>query len=80
MHEIESKMKADRKEPEVKFAKRLFIHAARHLGKPIVERSEYGKQDAAYDDVVKMRYDEIGVRQLPVKRSRAQHDTGQPGD
>src|SRR6516164_10007944 len=80
VHEIEGEAKADQKEPEVPLAEFFVQHPAGHLWKPIVERRERREKDSSHDHVVEMRHHKIRSAQLPVDRSRTQHDSRQPGN
>src|SRR5215472_5709426 len=74
VHEIEGEVKPDHKEPEVPLAEFLVQHPAGHFWKPIVERPERREKDSSHDHVMEMRHHKIRAAQLPVNRSRTQHD------
>src|SRR3954471_299476 len=68
VHRIKREMEAKHEQPEMKLAQTLAQHAAGDLGIPVIERSEEREENAADDDVVEMRHDEVGEAQLPVER------------
>src|SRR5580700_6421505 len=73
-------MESDEKKPEVQPAKRLVVHSSGHFRKPIVEGSKEREENRPYDDIVKVRDDEVRIRKLPVEWRRGQHDSCQAGD
>src|SRR4030088_3298020 len=80
MHEIECQMESDDEEPEVQFAERLVVHLSGHLRKPIIEGAKSRKKNGAYDDIMKMGHNEIGIPEVPGERRCAQHDPGEAGN
>src|SRR5690348_3123016 len=62
------------------FTQRLAQHLAGDLREPIVDSTEECEQQSAKENIVEVRYDEIGIGQLPVERSHRQHDAGKPRD
>src|SRR6267143_194698 len=80
VHEIERQMESDEEEPEMEFTERLVVHLSGHLRKPIIEGAKSREKNAAYDDVMKVGDDEVGIPKLPIEGCRAQHDPGETGD
>ena len=80
VHEVERQMKANKKQPEVQLAERFVIHLAGHFGEPVVERSEDAKENAAHDDVVKVRHHVVRVTELPIERSDGERYSSQSGN
>ena len=58
----------------------LVVHAAEHLGIPVVQRREEREAGAAEHDVVKVAHDEIGVVNVHVDGKRALKKTREPAD
>ena len=80
MLRIESEVKTDEEQPKMPVAQFLIQHLAEGLGKPIIEAREDTEDDPTEDDVVKVRHDEVGIAQLPVKRRHREHDAGKSGN
>src|SRR5215470_5316505 len=55
-------------------------HAAHRFRIPVIKASEDAEEKCTDKGVVKVRHDEVGVRQLPVERSDGQHHTRQARD
>src|ERR1700730_3062475 len=68
MHEIEGQMESDDEEPKVQFAERFVVHFSGHFREPIIESAKSGKKNGAYDHVMKMGHDEIGISEVPSER------------
>src|ERR1700722_3030699 len=71
VHEIEGQMEADDEEPEVQFAECLVVHLSGHLRKPIIKGAKRRKKNRAYDDVMKVCDDEVGIPEVPREGRRA---------
>src|SRR5258708_4236868 len=80
MHEIEGQMEPDEEEPEVQLAERLVVHSSGRLWEPVVEGRENIEENAADDDVVKVRDHEVRVSKLPIEGRRTKHDPRQARD
>src|SRR6267154_3199974 len=80
VHEIKRQMEPDEEEPEVQFTERLVVHLSGHLRKPIIEGAKGREKNAAYDDVMKVSDDEVGIPKVPSERRCAQHDPRKAGD
>jgi len=63
-----------RKSQKMEFTERLVVHLSDIFGKPIIEGAKSREKNAAYDDVMKVGDDEVGIPKLPIEGCRAQHD------
>src|SRR5262245_6899732 len=61
-------------------AQRFTQHSTSSLGKPVIDRREYHKNDRADQYIMKMCHHEVGVGELPIPGSNGEHDTGQARD
>src|SRR5579863_3538173 len=56
------------------------IHAAGHLGPPVVQAAEEGDHGAAHHYVMEVRDYEIGVGEVDVDGERREEDAGEAAD
>src|SRR5207253_6417137 len=68
---------SDGEQPEVPLPETLAQHPAGRLGEPVVEGREDREDQAADQDEVEVRDDEIRIGELPVERRDREHDPGQ---
>src|SRR5258708_37004206 len=80
VHRVKRQVETDREEPEMEFAQGFAQHPSRDFREPVIKRTEKAEQDPAYDHVVKVRDDEVGIAELPVKGCDGHHDAGKPGN
>src|SRR5665213_4448768 len=66
VHEVEGEMEADQEEPEMPLAQCLAHHPARHLGIPVVKRTEKREHDGADQDIVEVCDHKVGSAHLPL--------------
>src|SRR5215813_5766622 len=71
-------METDEEEGNMPEAERLVQHSPGSLREPVVDPTKDAKQHTADQHIVKMRYDEIGVGQMPIEGNCPQHDSRQP--
>ena len=67
VHGEEGTVEKEIRKDKVNLAQRFVQHAAKHFGKPIIERRKHGENDAR-DHIVKMCHDEVGVVDVDVHR------------
>ncbi len=80
MHGVKGQVKPNHEQPKVQLPEGFIQHPPGDLGIPVVNCAEDAKQDSAYDHIVKVRDDEVGTSELPVKRRGTEHDAGKAGD
>jgi hypothetical protein len=69
---------AHQEEPEVEPAQAVVVHAARHLGPPVVKPSKGPKARSRHEDVVEVGHHEVGVLEVVVQGGHGEHDPGNP--
>src|SRR5262249_11317794 len=80
MLRVERQMESDEKQPKLPLAERLAEHFSRGLWKPIIECTEQREHQPAYQNVMKMRYHEIRIGNLPVEWNHGQHHASKTRD
>src|SRR5262245_62560343 len=80
MLRVESKMKADEKEPEMPQAQFLVKHPPHRFWIPVVNGGKDGERKTTDQHVMKVRHHEVRVGQLPVERRHGQHNARQSSD
>src|SRR5579884_1038005 len=72
LHGEEGQVQTDEEEPELYVAQAFAQHPACHLGEPVVDGREDGKDATAEQHIVDVRNDKVGIRHLVVERHNRQ--------
>src|ERR1700754_1760449 len=80
MHRVEGDMEPDDEQPEMPKSQPAIEQTAHGFRIPVVDAGEYAKEESTDECVVKVRDDEVGIRELPVQGGHAQHHSGQTRD
>src|SRR6185503_1021676 len=77
MHRVERQMEADREKPEMPEPEFAVKQPAESFRVPVVEAREERVEETANQNVMKVRDDEVRIRELPIERNNGQHHSSQ---
>src|SRR5271170_2864873 len=80
VHREKGAVKEDEGEGEMNLAPRFVHHAAKHFGKPEINRTEHSEEAPAKQHIMDVRDDEVGVVNEEVDRSGGHVNSAETAD
>src|ERR1044072_3394267 len=73
-------MEPNDEQPEMQKSEPAIKQTTDRFRIPVIKAGEHAKEESTDERVMKMRDDEVGIRELPVQGRHSQHHAGQARD